>query len=187
MLTLPPVKGEISLAGVFPFAGVGGSSRTRVIVAVVVVVVEYIIILIIIIVVLIDFAQLQLCQTVHLESLLFFKPLIFPRKVISRQFDLLCCWRVFLWPGGYNLIFVLQNSTPGGVGEPLPRTLSQMRVSRDQNFINFCCKMFICANSSCNSCNSGINIGAHSLRSQQLPDHFLMPLPIEADLDPFKT
>ena len=71
MLTLPPVKGEISLAGVLPFAGVGGSSRTRVIVVVVVVVVEYIIILIITIVVLIDFAELQLCQTVHLESLLF--------------------------------------------------------------------------------------------------------------------
>ena len=49
MLTLPPVKGEISLAGVLPFAGVGGSARTRVIV-VVVVVVEYISILIIIIV-----------------------------------------------------------------------------------------------------------------------------------------
>ena len=48
MLTLPPVKGEISLAGVLPLAGVGGSARTRVIV--VVVVVEYIIILIIIIV-----------------------------------------------------------------------------------------------------------------------------------------
>ena len=42
MLTLPPVKGEISLAGVFPLAGVGGSARTRVIVVVVVVVVvEY--------------------------------------------------------------------------------------------------------------------------------------------------
>ena len=53
MLTLPPVKGEISLAGVLPFAGAGGSSRTRVIV----VVVEYIIILIIIIVVLV--AQLH--------------------------------------------------------------------------------------------------------------------------------
>ena len=39
MLTLPPVKGEISLAGAFPFAGVGGSARTRVIVVVVVVVV----------------------------------------------------------------------------------------------------------------------------------------------------
>ena len=39
MLTLPPVKGEISLAGVLPFAGVGGSARTRVIVVVVVVVV----------------------------------------------------------------------------------------------------------------------------------------------------
>ena len=59
-----------------------------VVVVLVVVVVEYIIILIIIIVVLIDFAELQFCQTVHLESLLFFKPLIFPRKVISRQFDL---------------------------------------------------------------------------------------------------
>ena len=43
MLTLPPVKGEISLAGVLPLAGVGGSARTRVI-------------LIIIIVVLLDFA-----------------------------------------------------------------------------------------------------------------------------------
>ena len=100
MLTLPPVKGEISLAGVLPLAGVGGSSRTRVIVVVVVVVVEYIIILIIIIVVLIDFAELQFCQTVHLESLLFFKPLIFPRKVMARQIDLLCCWLVFLWPAG---------------------------------------------------------------------------------------
>ena len=65
-----------------------------------IVVVEYIIILIIIIVVLLDFAQLQFCQTVHLESLLFFKPLIFPRKVMGRQFDLFCCWLVFLWPAG---------------------------------------------------------------------------------------
>ena len=39
MLTLPPVKGDISLAGVLPLAGVGGSSRTRVIVVVVVVLV----------------------------------------------------------------------------------------------------------------------------------------------------
>ena len=184
MLTLPPVKGDISLAGVLPLAGVGGSSRTRVIV---VVVVEYIIILIIIIVVLLDFAQLQFCQTVHLESLLFFKPLVFPRKVMGRQIGALCCWRVFLWPGGQNLIFVLQNSTPGGVGEPLPRTLSQMRVSRDQNFINCCCKMSICTNSLWNSCKSGINIEAHALGSHQLADHFPMRLPIEADLDPFKT
>ena len=93
MLTLPPVKGEISLAGVLPLAGVGGSSRTRVIV---VVVVEYIIILIIIIVVLIDFAQLQLCQTVHLESSFFFKPLIFPRKVMARQIDTGVVGLVFL-------------------------------------------------------------------------------------------
>ena len=64
------------------------------------VVVEYIIILIIIIVVLLDFAELLFCQTVHLESLLFFKPLIFPRKVISRQILPLCCWLVFLWPVG---------------------------------------------------------------------------------------
>ena len=54
------------------------------IIVAVVVAVEYIIILIIIIVVVIDSAQLQFCQTVHLESLLSFKPLIFPRKVISR-------------------------------------------------------------------------------------------------------
>ena len=99
MLTLPPVKGEISLAGVFPFAGVGGSSRTRVIV-VVVVVVEYIIILIIIIVVLLDFAELQFCQTVHLESLFFFKPLSFLRKVMNRQIELLCVPHLFLWPAG---------------------------------------------------------------------------------------
>ena len=65
-----------------------------------VVVVEYIIILIIIIVVVIDFGQLQLCQTVHLESSFFFKPLIFPRKVMARQIEPLCCWLVFLWPAG---------------------------------------------------------------------------------------
>ena len=35
--------------------------------------------------------------------------------------------------------------------------------------------------------NSGINIGAHSLRSHQLADYFPMSLPIEADLDSFKT
>ena len=92
MLTLPPVKGEISLAGVLPLAGVGGSSRARVI--------EYIIILIIIIVVLLDFGQLQFCPTVHLESSFFLKPLIFPRKVITRQIGAFCCWLVFLWPAG---------------------------------------------------------------------------------------
>ena len=200
MLTLPPVKGETSLAGVLPLAGVGGSARTRVIVVVVVVVVvaaaaaaaaaavvEYIIILIVIIVVVIDFGQLQLCQTVHLESSLFFKPLIFPRKVMHRQILPLCCWLVFLWPAGSNLIFVLQNSILGGVGVPLPKTFSQIGVSRDQNLINFCFKMSICANSLWNSCNSGINMEAHSLTSQQLADHFPLRLPIEADLDPFKT
>ena len=62
-----------------------------------------------------------------------------------------------------------------------------MRVSRDQNLINFCFKMSICANSLWNSCKSGINIEAHSLGSQQLADHFPMRLPTEADLDPFKT
>ena len=66
MLTLPPVKGEISLAGVLPLAGAGGSARTRVIV-----VVEYIIILIIIIVDPFETAPAHFCQTVHLESLLF--------------------------------------------------------------------------------------------------------------------
>ena len=60
-------------------------------------------------------------------------------------------------------------------------------MSRDQICINFCCKMSICASSLWNSCTSGINLEAHSLRSQQLPDHFPMRLPIEADLDPFKT
>ena len=83
MLTLPPVKGETSLAGVLPFAGVGGSSRTRIIV--VVVVVEYISILIIIIVDPFETRPAPFCQTVHLESPFFFKPLIFPRKVMGRQ------------------------------------------------------------------------------------------------------
>ena len=68
--------------------------------AIVVVVVEYIIILIIIIVVVIDFGQLQLCQTVHLESSFFFKPLIFPRKVMTRQIELFVVGLVFLWPAG---------------------------------------------------------------------------------------
>ena len=80
--------------------GLGGFVVVVVVVVVLVVVVEYIIILIIIIVVLLDFAQLQFCQTVHLESLLFFKPLIFPRKVMGRQILPLCCWLVFLWPAG---------------------------------------------------------------------------------------
>ena len=62
-----------------------------------------------------------------------------------------------------------------------------MRVSRDQNLINFSFKMSICANSLWNSCNSGINIEAHSLGSQQLADHFPMRLPIEADLDPIQN
>ena len=96
------------------------------------------------------------------------------------------------WSFSYGLqgriwFLPLHSSKNGGVGEPLPETLSQMRVSRDQNLINFCFKMSICANSLWNSCNSGINIEAHSLGSQQLADHFPMRLPIEADLDPFKT
>ena len=84
-------------------------------------------------------------------------------------------------------MFVLQNSSPGGVGVHFPKTISQIIVSRDQLFINFCCKMSICDNSLLISCNSRINIGAHSLRSDQLADHFPMSLPIKADLDPFKT
>ena len=55
----------------------------------VMVVVEYIITLIIIIVEPLDFGELHFCQTVQLESLLFFKPLILPRKVMSRQIELL--------------------------------------------------------------------------------------------------
>ena len=59
-----------------------------------------IIILIVIIVVLLEFAQLQFCQTVRLESLLFFKPLVFPSKVMGRQMQPLCACHVFLWPAG---------------------------------------------------------------------------------------
>ena len=89
MLTLPPVKGEISLAGVLPLAGVGGSSRTRVIVVVVVVVVEYIIILIIIIVDPFETGPAHFCQTVHLESLLFSESAFLHSKTMGRHPDLL--------------------------------------------------------------------------------------------------
>ena len=82
MLTLPPVKGEISLAGVLPLAGVGGSSRTRV-------VVEYIIILIIIIVGPPDRRPAHFCQTVHLESLLFSESAFLHSKTMGRHPDLL--------------------------------------------------------------------------------------------------
>ena len=107
--------------------------------------------------------------------------------MMAQQIRVVCCWALFLWHAGCNLIFVLQNSTPGGVGEPLPKTLSQMRVSRGQNLNNFSFKMPICANGLLNSCNSGINTEAHSLRSHQLADHFPLPLPIEADLDTSQT
>ena len=86
MLTLPPVKGEISLAGVLPFAGVGGSARTRVIV---VVVVEYIIILIIIIVDPFETGPAHFCQTVQLESLLFSESAFLHSKMMSRHPGLL--------------------------------------------------------------------------------------------------
>ena len=101
-----------------------------------------------------------------------------------------------IWPAGGSFSFVpanrswsgpLQNLGSGAPMFTICKTFSQMRVSRDQNLINFCFKMSICANSLWNSCNSGINIEAHSLGSQQLADHFPMRLPIEADLDPFKT
>ena len=72
MLTLPPVKGEISLAGVLPFAGVGGSSRTRVI-------------LIIIIVGPPDRRPAHFCQTVHLESLFFSESAFLHSKMMSRN------------------------------------------------------------------------------------------------------
>ena len=58
---------------------------------------------------------------------------------------------------------------------------------RDQMFINFCCNMSICANSLWDSSNSGINIKAQSLTTHRLADHFPLPLPIEADLDPSQT
>ena len=73
MLTLPPVKGEISLAGVLPLAGVGGSARIGSLlllllflsVFVVVVAVEYISILIIIIVVLVAQRHPLLLSLLH--------------------------------------------------------------------------------------------------------------------------
>ena len=89
MLTLPPVKGEISLAGVVPFAVGSGSSRTRVIVVVVVVVVEYHIILIIIIVDPFETGPAHFCQTVYLESSLFSESTFLHSKMMSRHPGLL--------------------------------------------------------------------------------------------------
>ena len=72
MLTLPPVKGEISLAGVLPLAGVGGSSRTRVI-------------FIIIIVDPFETGPAHFCQTVHLESLFFSESAFLHSKMMARH------------------------------------------------------------------------------------------------------
>ena len=77
----------------------------------------------------------------------FFKNLIFPPWSDEPANLISCCCALFLWPAGYNLIFVLQNSTPGGVCVHIPKTLSQIIVSRDQIFINFWCQMSICDNS----------------------------------------
>ena len=68
-----------------------------------------------------------------------------------------------------------------------PKTISQIRVSRDQNVTNCGCDMSSCANSIWDSYKSGINIEAHSLISHQLADHVPLTLPTEANLDPFKT
>ena len=72
-----------------PFAGAGGSSRTRVIVVVVVVVVvvEYIIILIIIIVDPFETGPAHFCQTVHLESLFFSESAFLHSKMMGRNPD----------------------------------------------------------------------------------------------------
>ena len=64
------------------------------------VVVEYIIILIIIIVVLLDFAQLQFCQTVYLESLLFSESAFLHSKMMTRHPVDVVVMSFFLCPGG---------------------------------------------------------------------------------------
>ena len=58
-----PLKGEISLAGVFPFAGVSGSAPMEIIV-------ETIILLIIIIDAGVEFTPAHFCSTVQLELFL---------------------------------------------------------------------------------------------------------------------
>ena len=83
----------------FPFAGVGGSSRTRIIV-VVVVVVEYIIILIIIIVDPFETGPAHFCQTVHLESLLFSESAFLHSKMMARNPVDVVVFSFFLCPGG---------------------------------------------------------------------------------------
>ena len=50
---------------------------------------------------------------------------------MSRQIWPFCCCLVFRCPAQSDLIFVFQNLTPGGVGVSLPKTLPQMRVSRE--------------------------------------------------------
>ena len=105
--------------------------------AIYVVVVEYISILIIINVDLVEKRPAHFCPTVQLECLDFSETSFSHHKVMGRQIRLVVVARVFLWPAGLNLIFVLQNSTPGGVGARIPKIPSQIRVSRDQDFIIF--------------------------------------------------
>ena len=81
-----------------PFAGAGGSSRTRVIV--VVVVVEYIIILIIIIVDPFETGPAHFCQTVHLESLFFSGSAFLHSKMMCRHPVDVVVGSFFLCPGG---------------------------------------------------------------------------------------
>ena len=105
-----------------------------------------------------------MCPTVQLECLDFSETSFSHQQSMSRQIGFFVVWIVFLCPGRSNLIFGLQKSTPGGVGEPLCRTFSKIFVSRDQIFSNFLCKMSICENSLLFSFNSRIQIRVHFIR-----------------------
>ena len=93
----------------FPFAGVSGSAPMKVIV------VESIILLIIIIDDPVESTPAHFCSTVQLELLFFLESQFLHHKVMTRRNRVVVVAAVFLHACAFDLISVLQNSTPRGV------------------------------------------------------------------------
>ena len=86
-----------------------------IVVAAAVVVVESTIILIIIIDAGVESTPAHFCSTVQLELLFFLESQFLHHKVMTRRIGFFCCFVVFLHACAFDLISVLQNSTPRGV------------------------------------------------------------------------
>ena len=84
-----------------------------------------------------EFTQLQMCPTVKLECLFVSETLFSHDEVMPRQIVLVVAALVFLLPAGSNLIVTFKTYGEFEFSVRIPKTLSQIRVSRDQNFINF--------------------------------------------------